>query len=206
LQSLAAAPRWVRLVIGALTAVLLFAAGFSGRYLFVQVSLPEDTSAEAGFARDMSTHHAQAVEMAMIIYAKTTRQEIRNIAYDVTTSQSMELGIMQTWLADWRLSATSSEPRMAWMPGGTKELSADGLMPGIATKAEMDQLRKATGKDADVLFCQLMVRHHLGGLHMVDAILKLTDRSEVKSLAETMRLAQSGEVTRMQELLVEFGV
>src|SRR4030095_8806434 len=113
-------------------------------------------SAEAGFARDMSTHHAQAVEMAMIVYAKTTRQEIRNIAYDVTTSQSMELGIMQTWLADWHLSATSSEPRMAWMPGGTKELSADGLMPGIATKDEMDQLRKAAGKETDVLFCALM--------------------------------------------------
>jgi uncharacterized protein (DUF305 family) len=202
---LGAVPRWVRLTIGVLTAVLLFVAGYAGRYTFEYVTSPGDTSAEAGFARDMSTHHAQAVEMAMIVYPKTDRSEIRSMAYNITTSQSMEIGIMQTWLADWHLSATSSRSQMAWMPNGTKELSAEGLMPGIATKAEIDQLRNATGKDADILFCRLMVRHHLGGLHMVDAILKLTDRSEVRSLAETMRLAQTGDVTRMQELLTEFG-
>jgi uncharacterized protein (DUF305 family) len=202
---LGAVPRWARLTIGAIAAVLLLAAGYAGRYVVEYVTSPGDTSVEAGFARDMSTHHAQAVEMAMIVYPKTTRSEIRSMAYNITTSQSMEIGIMQTWLAGWHLSATSSQSQMAWMPNGTKELNADGLMPGIATKAEIDQLRKATGTAADVLFCQLMVRHHLGGLHMVDAILKLTDRSEVRSLAETMRLAQSGDVTRMQELLAELG-
>ncbi len=202
---LAAAPRWARLTIGALIAVLLLAVGYTGRYLVEDLRTPGDTSAEAGFARDMSTHHAQAVEMAMIVYPKTTRSEIRSMTYNIATSQSMELGIMQTWLTDWHLSATSSQPRMAWMPGGTKELSADGLMPGIATKAEIDQLRKATGDQADILFCQLMVRHHLGGLHMVEAILKLTHRDEVRSLAKTMRLAQTGDVTRMQELLAELG-
>lgn len=198
------APRWVRLSLGALTAVLLLAVGYSVRLLVENSTTPGDRSAEAGFARDMSTHHAQAVEMAMLVYTRGKDEEVHTIAYNIATSQSLEIGIMQTWLTDWHLSPTPSESRMAWIPGGAKELSAEGLMPGIATKAEIDQLRQATGKNADVLFCQLMVRHHLGGLHMVDVILKLTDRSDVRSLAEGMRRAQSGEVTRMQELLAEF--
>jgi uncharacterized protein (DUF305 family) len=181
--------------------VLLLAVGYSGRFLVEHFSAPGETSAEAGFARDMSTHHAQAAEMAMIVYPKATLEEVRTIAFNIATSQSTEIGIMQTWLSDWHLSPTSSRQQMAWMPNGVKELTPGGLMPGIASKAEVDQLRKATGKNADILFCQLMVRHHLGGLHMVDAILKLTDRTDVRSLAEAMRIVQSGEVTRMQELL-----
>jgi uncharacterized protein (DUF305 family) len=200
------ASRWVRLGLGVLAAVLIFSAGYASRVVMDMTSTPDDSSPEAGFARDMSTHHAQAVEMANLVYTKATVERVRTMAYDIMTSQSTQIGIMQTWLEDWRLSSTSSQPQMVWMPDGSKELSADGLMPGIATKAEIDQLRKATGKPADILFCQLMVRHHLGGLHMVDGILKLTKRTEVIDLAERMRFAQSNEVSRMQALLTELGV
>ena len=41
---------------------------------------PEDDSAEAGFARDMSVHHAQAVEMAGIVRDGTESEEIRTLA------------------------------------------------------------------------------------------------------------------------------
>ena len=42
----------------AVGAILLFLVG--------RTTTPTDTSPEAGFARDMATHHAQAVEMAFI--------------------------------------------------------------------------------------------------------------------------------------------
>ena len=34
--------------------------------------VPRDDSAEAGFARDMATHHAQAVEMSFVIRDKSS--------------------------------------------------------------------------------------------------------------------------------------
>ena len=204
--SLTATPRWARYAIGALAAVLVLAIGYSGRILVENAATPSDTSAEAGFARDMSTHHAQAVELAMIVYSKATLGEVHTIAYNISTSQSVEIGVMQTWLATWHLSPSSDQAQMSWMPKGQRQLSADGLMPGIATTAELDRLRKATGKDADILFCQLMIRHHLGGLHMVDGILKLSQQPDVRKLAGSMKVVQTGEVTRMQELLTQLGV
>jgi uncharacterized protein (DUF305 family) len=199
------APRWSRLVVGVLTAVLLLGVGYAGRIVVELVTAPGDNSAEAGFTRDMSAHHHQAVELAMIAYPKATRPEVRTIAYDIATSQASQIGTMQAWLATWHLSPTGDRPAMAWMPDGGSLLTSDGLMPGMATPAERDQLRAATGRDVDILFCQLMMRHHLGGLHMVDAILKQTSDPRVRRLAESMRIGQTGEVAMMQQLLTDMG-
>ncbi len=177
-----------------------FVIGFVARGL-----PPSDDSPEAGFARDMSSHHAQAVEMALIAYPKATRAEVRTMAYDVATSQEYQIGVMQTWLEQWHLSPTSNRPRMAWMPNGTKELGADGLMPGMATNDELNKLKTATGKDVDVLFLQLMLRHHLGGIHMIDGLLQQSHDSDVRTSAEGMRANQSSDVAAMQKLLEDLG-
>ncbi len=44
---------------------------------------PGDSSAEAGFARDMAVHHAQAVEMAEIVRDKTESEDVRLLASDM---------------------------------------------------------------------------------------------------------------------------
>ncbi len=200
-----AAPRRVRLLVGALAVVLLCALTFTGGYFTHQLGTPGNDSAEAGFARDMASHHAQAVEMALIAYPKVTRAEVRTMAYDMATSQEYQIGVMDTWLQQWHLSPTSDRPRMAWMPNGAKELSADGLMPGMATKAELDKLRSATGKDADILFLQLMLHHHLGGIHMIDGLLAKSSNAEVRRSAEGMRANQSSDIGAMQKLLEDLG-
>ena len=197
-------PRWVRLLVGVLAVVLVLGVGFVVG--FVARGLPPgDDSPEAGFARDMSSHHAQAVEMALIAYPKATRAEVRTMEYDVATSQEYQIGVMQTWLEQWHLSPTSNRPRMAWMPNGTKELGADGLMPGMATNDELNKLKTASGKDVDVLFLQLMLRHHLGGIHMIDGLLQQSHDSDVRTSAEGMRANQSSDVAAMQKLLEDLG-
>ena len=201
---LSTVPRRVRLLVGVLAVVLVLGVGFV--IGFVARGLPpSDDSPEAGFARDMSSHHAQAVEMALIAYPKATRAEVRTMAYDVATSQEYQIGVMQTWLEQWHLSPTSNRPRMAWMPNGTKELGADGLMPGMATNDELNKLKTATGKDVDVLFLQLMLRHHLGGIHMIDGLLQQSHDSDVRTSAEGMRANQSSDVAAMQKLLEDLG-
>jgi uncharacterized protein (DUF305 family) len=193
------------LLLGALVAVVALAIGYLGGLLTPSLTRPGDDSPEAGFARDMSTHHAQAVEMAMIAWQKTTDPEIGQMAYDIATVQQGQIGVMQTWLKDWHLLPTGTRPKMAWMPNGTKELLPDGRMPGMATDAEMKQLGGATGKQLDILFCQLMLRHHLGGIHMVSAILSLTHDRDVTDLATPMRDGQQNEVTRMRQKLTDLG-
>jgi uncharacterized protein (DUF305 family) len=113
--------------------------------------------------------------------------------------------MMHAWLDGWGLDPTSSEPAMSWMPPGMRDVGDDGLMPGIANADEMTRLRGATGRDLDVLFLQLMIRHHLGGVHMVDAVLAGSDRREVVRAARTMRNAQRTELANLSQLLTRLG-
>ena len=78
-------------------------------------------------------------------------------------------------------------------------------MPGMATTDEIDQLRKLNGSALDVLFCQLMLRHHLGGIHMASTIVKLSHQAQVTELANTMMNNQQNEVTVLRGLLDKYG-
>jgi uncharacterized protein (DUF305 family) len=165
---------------------------------------PADNSPEAGFARDMSTHHAQAVEMGMIAAAKATDPDVRTLGADIAMTQENQIGIMQTWLTFWGLNPTSDQKQMAWMPEGSAALK-DGLMPGMATQAEMQQLRDAKGKQVDILFLKLILNHHLGGIHMVEGVLAKTQNSDVATLAANMKQGQQREITVIQQLQKQVG-
>jgi uncharacterized protein (DUF305 family) len=165
---------------------------------------PGEDSVEAGFARDMSTHHAQAVEMGMLAHQKASDSDVRTLGGDIALTQQAQIGMMQTWLREWKLGPTGSRPRMAWMPDGTAGVQ-NGLMPGMATDADRQQLRSATGRAFDVLFLQLMIKHHLGGIHMAEEVLKLTDNAEVRRLAQSMVDNQRNEVAAFQLLLKKLG-
>jgi uncharacterized protein (DUF305 family) len=198
-------PRRRALILGALGAVVALLIGYGAGLLTPRFTAPGDNSPEAGFARDMSTHHAQAVEMGMVAYQKATNDDVRQMGYDIATTQQAQIGMMSVWLKDWHLEPTGSRPKMAWMPNGSQELSPDGLMPGMATDAQMAQLHNATGKDVDILFCQLMLRHHLGGIHMIDGILQESHNKTVTDLAQTMKNNQQADVAMLQQLLTDLG-
>jgi uncharacterized protein (DUF305 family) len=200
-----ASPRRRALLLGALAAVVALVIGYLGGLIVPRLSTPDDNSPEAGFARDMSIHHAQAVEMAMIAWQKSGNAEVREVAYDIATGQQAQFGIMQTWLVDWHLSPTGTRPKMAWMPNGTHELLPDGRMPGMATDDEINKLRGLTGTPLDVLFCQLMLRHHLGGIHMVSGLLSESHDKQVTDVAAQMKNAQQNEVTNLRRILSDLG-
>ena len=108
---------------------------------------PGDHSPEAGFARDMMVHHAQAVEMAEIVRDKTKSSAIRTLAADIALTQQ-QIGMMQGWLGLWGLPATTSEPAMKWMGHPT-----EGLMPGRATPRRSTSCLKHRPEQPTGCFC-----------------------------------------------------
>lgn len=182
---------------------------------------PSDTSVDAGFARDMKVHHQQAVEMAFIVRDATDDDQIRSLAYDIATTQSNQIGQMMGWLDLWGLTQTTTAPPMQWMsPEGMSAMSGHAmapgeamptpgadtpLMPGMATKAQLDELRSLTGVQAEVKFLQLMITHHLAGVQMAQDALNHAQTEVVKALAKGMVTAQTSEVSLMQTFLAERG-
>ena len=161
---------------------------------------PGDASAEAGFARDMSVHHAQAVEMAEIVRDETESEEIRTMAADMALTQQAQIGQMQGWLAVWGLPATDTEPAMSWMGHPT-----EGRMPGMASPREINRLRNASPGEADKLFLQLMIPHHRAAVPMAEAIFERSDRPEVERLAGAIVASQKGEIEIMRKMLESRG-
>ncbi|MEU3182984.1 DUF305 domain-containing protein [Streptomyces sp. NPDC006923] len=184
---------------------------------------PAADSVEAGFARDMAVHHQQAVEMSFIVRDSTDDEDVRRLAYDIANTQANQRGMLLGWLDMWGLPKVQADQEpMAWMRmpmdmdmgpddagmdhGQAGHRPHDGsLMPGMATKTELEQLRRARGKQAEILYLQLMTDHHKGGVSMAQGCARMCAVGTERKLAEGMVAAQQSELGLMADLLKERG-
>ena len=201
---------WLVAVLGVLAAAGLLLLGAAGGALAAREDTPGDTSAEAGFARDMSVHHGQAVEMAMAVLPRTDDPVLESVARDIALTQQAQIGRMQGWLAEWGLSPTGSEPAMAWMAEAGVDhaghtLLADGRMPGMASAEDVASLRTLPPGEAEVRFLQLMTTHHVAGVEMGEAGLELMTEDDPLLLADSIVTSQQGELEVLRELLAARG-
>ncbi|CAM5422172.1 hypothetical protein SAVIM338S_02330 [Streptomyces avidinii] len=181
-------------------------------------------SADAGFARDMAVHHQQAVEMSFIVRDRTQDEAVRSLAYDIANTQANQRGMLLGWLDLWGLpKVVAGEPPMTWM--GTGDHGSDGhgedgtgghdmggvvtkpgaLMPGMATKEELARLGSAGGRDAEVLYLQLMTEHHKGGVAMARGCAAECGTPAERALAQGMVAAQQSELALMADMLKQRG-
>ncbi|MER5276522.1 DUF305 domain-containing protein [Streptomyces sp. NPDC002809] len=166
---------------------------------------PAETSADVGFARDMSVHHQQAVEMSFIVRDRTSDVAVRRLAYDIINTQANQRGMMLGWLETWGRAKSSPGPPMAWMGHDVTARGDGALMPGMATDTELDALRAAGGRDAEVRFLKLMTTHHRAGAEMAQAAATAAGTDEIRNLASGMVLGQQSEIALMADMLKERG-
>ncbi|MFJ6462800.1 DUF305 domain-containing protein [Streptomyces sp. NPDC091387] len=189
----------------ALVALMLARPSASAPASTAAASAPGEASADVGFARDMAVHHQQAVEMSFIVRDRTTDAAVRRLAFDIINTQANQRGMMLGWLEMWGRAKSSPGPPMEWM-GHTVAPRGDGaLMPGMATDTELDALRAAKGRDAEVLFLRLMTAHHRAGADMAQAAAAAAGTDEIRNLASGMVLGQRSEITLMADMLKERG-
>ena len=196
-------------------AVVLALAAFAiGRFAAPVPRIPSTTSAEAGFARDMQVHHQQAVELSMLVRDLTDDPEVRLLAYDMALTQAQQSGQMFGWLASWGLPQRG-EPAMTWMTrpaldgslhdmasmGDGTSLAPGDPMPGMATFEEVQQRSAATGAEAERLYLELMIDHHLGGIEMAETVLERTENPAVRALAHSIVTGQTAELELLERLL-----
>ena len=216
---------WVRVVLAAGLALALLFTGAAGG--LVLGGLPDSSapvvpaagSVDVGFAQDMSVHHGQAVEMASWERDHTTDPQLRLLAADIEDTQNGQIGQMQGWLALWGQAPLPSGRYMTWMTDPTDMADMPGMsrttgaptaggvaaMPGMASPADLTALRAASGRQLDVLFLQLMLRHHLGGAGMASYAGQHAGLPQVRNMAGQMLTAQTAEADYLRQLLAARG-
>ena len=173
-------------------------------------AVPSADSVDAGFARDMSRHHLQGVEMANLALERSEDPEVSRIAFDISSTQTNQAGRMQGWLSLWGLPLSGGEP-MAWMAGGgghaghAMDTGGGVLMPGMATEEELAHLRGLSGPAFDVEFLRLMIRHHQGGKDMAEYAAEHAESAAVRDLARSIDQSQTAETTMMARMLTARG-
>jgi uncharacterized protein (DUF305 family) len=207
--------RWVRPALAVVAAVGLLLLGAAGGLLLgmpasSQSGVPEPGSVDVGFAQDMTVHHQQAVTMASWERDRTTDPVLHQLAADIEATQLGQIGRMQGWLSLWGAAALPPGEHMAWMtePGhdhGAASANGVNTMPGMASEEELAALRAASGPELDVLFLQLMLRHHQGGAEMLSYAAEHASVPQVRNLAGQMLRSQSVETDYLRQLLAERG-
>lgn len=196
-------PGWLvsGLVLAAGIVLALFIGGLGYLLGTRQLSMPGKDSVEVGFARDMITHHAQAVDLATLVRDRTEDPDMRLIALDMILTQQAQIGQMQGWLNVWGHPLASTTPAMTWMG-----MPTSGLMPGMAAPEQINQLRGLKGTEADGLFLQLMIAHHRSAVEMGSSILKSSKNPVVLALAQSIVASQASEISMMEEMLMKKGI
>jgi uncharacterized protein (DUF305 family) len=157
----------------------------------------------------MIAHHAQALEMTGLVFARTGREDVRLLSRRIELSQQEEIRAMRRWLADRGLPAPDSQAS-ASLPGAMsgmvmqRDSAHHEMMPGMLTPEQLVDLARASGPAFDRLFLEDMIRHHQGALEMVATLLATRGAAQEP---ETFRFAsdvdadQRAEIARMQAML-----
>jgi uncharacterized protein (DUF305 family) len=205
--------RWIRWFVRAsgLLAVLLFGVAL-GMFLTGGSAQLKGGAVDVGFAQDMSVHHRQAVLMAGQARDRSTDPAIRLIAFDIETNQLQQIGQMQGWLSLWNAAPLPNGRYMTWMADtssmpGMAHGTGPGVatMPGMASAADLQRLQALSGGPFDVLFLQLMLRHHQGGTPMAQYAAEHAESTQVRNLAEKIVISQGAESDYLTQLIAQRG-
>lgn len=152
---------------------------------------PDDVT----FYQDMIVHHSQALVMVETALPRMTDTQARSLASRIGDEQRPEILAMTTWLQERKqeVPPQATNPRL-----GDHDHAG---MPGMATPAQLDQLAKASGVEADRLFLTLMIAHHKGALTMVGEHGKSAGEEMVSEMADDINVTQAKQIGQMQQML-----
>jgi uncharacterized protein (DUF305 family) len=163
----------------------------------IDLSHVEHTPADVRFMQGMIGHHAQAIEMVALLRSRTERRDMLLLGQRIDLSQADEIKMMEQWLRG--RGQPLPDPHAHHMAGAT-------LMPGMLTAEEMARLAEAKGVQFDRLFLDLMIKHHMGALMMVEELFSTAgaaQESEIFAFASDVIADQRMEIDRMGGMLKE---
>ncbi|OKK05596.1 DUF305 domain-containing protein [Streptomyces sp. CB02400] len=147
-------------------------------------------AADVSYARMMIQHHAQALEMTELVPDRAESSKIVKLAERIAAAQQPEIKAMKGWLK------SHDKPERDDGHGHDH-----ATMPGMATQAQLKQLRAADGKAFDQLFLTLMITHHQGAITMSTELKGQGNNIRMEEMADDVVAQQTSEISRMRDLM-----
>ncbi|MGW6745225.1 DUF305 domain-containing protein [Streptomyces sp. NPDC055025] len=150
---------------------------------------PDNTpnAADYTYAQMMIVHHGQALKMTELATTRAESRQVKLLAERIAAAQQPEIAAMDGWLKN---------------NGGPRQQQGHDhhTMPGMATEAQLAQLRAAKGKAFDELFLKLMTTHHQGAITMATEALTEGKNVLIEEMANEVIAQQTVEMSRMRSM------
>ena len=147
------------------------------------------------FLANMIAHHQGAVDMANLALTSAKHQEIKDMANNIISAQTKEIGDMQSWQTAWGYPASSGSMM--------EDHSSMGMMNDMAGMT--DKLKGLTGDAFDKAFLSSMIEHHQSAINMAYSGQTNAKHDEVKTLTKAIVDAQSKEIAQMKQWQKDWG-
>jgi uncharacterized protein (DUF305 family) len=156
--------------------------------------MPDDSpnAADFEYVQMMIIHHGQALEMTELAAHQAKSDSVKRIASRIAASQGPEIDAMKGWLKN------HGGTRHTRGGAGSGHNHDHAAMPGMATEAQLKQLRAARGAAFDELFLKLMITHHDGAITMATSVLSDGNNVQVEEMANDVIAQQTSEISRMR--------
>jgi len=142
--------------------------------------------ADVAFAQMMIPDHQMTAKMAELAQDKAATEDLKSMAAQMVKGESQTVGTLQGWLKTWGKPASGD---MAVM-----------TMPGAMTDKDMDMLKSMSGMDFDMMFAQMMVKHHEGSIQMAQDEQAKGASAEAKAMAADMVKTQQAQVSELRKI------
>ncbi|GAV45935.1 DUF305 domain-containing protein [Streptomyces acidiscabies] len=146
-------------------------------------------AADVSYAQMMIVHHTQALEMTALTPDRAGSAAVKGLAERIAAAQKPEIEMMRDWLTSHK------KPQQAQGHAG------HAAMPGMATDAQLAELRGKKGAAFDKLFLTLMITHHEGAITMATDVKAQGNNIQAEEMADDVVAQQASEIARMRTML-----
>ena len=142
--------------------------------------------ADVAFAQMMIPDHQMTAEMAELAEKKAESKDLKTLAAQMREEQAGAVDALQGWLKAWGKPASSD---MAGMD-----------MPGAMSDKDMDMLDSMSGMEFDMMFAEMMIKHHEASMQMARDEQANGANTEAKAMAADMLKTQQAEVKELRKI------
>lgn len=148
--------------------------------------------ADVMFVQMMVDHLQLGISLSQLGMAKATKQEAKDLAGAINTTQREELSMLKSWLKLW------DKPE----GGGANLHAAHGGQPLLDDKV-IDETKEKSGAEFDLTFLNLMAGHQGAAVEMALTEKKDGMNPEATAYAERVATTRQGQIQQMLKAISE---
>ncbi len=139
------------------------------------------SASDKQFVGEMIPHHNVGVDLLQIGQLRSNDVRVRRMIFDMGDYHHQDLHTLEMYAQDWEVAESKN-------------------FDGNISNMELTRLRSAKGHEHDLMWLELMIRHHEGALVIARRVLQFGGNENLQTMARSVITVQADEIVQMVRL------